>query len=93
MDPRPFLLQDLPRYLDGLQADTPAQWGKMSAQHMLEHLFNVVTVSRKELGLPCVTPPAQQAAEQQWIWNDAPFAPGFKGVGVPEDPPALRFED
>jgi hypothetical protein len=93
MSPRSFLLEIAPARFQALEADTPARWGKMSAQHMVKHLFNVFTVSRKDVGLPCVTPEEKWPKIQTWLWNEEPFVPEFKAVGVPAEPPAYRFED
>jgi len=92
MTNREFLTQHVPQRLESLTAETPNRWGKMTGQHMLEHLFGVLVVSRKDLGLPCIVPEEKRAKRQEWIWNEVPFRMGIKAVGVPEEPGPYRFE-
>lgn len=45
-------------HLSKLNKDTKQLWGKMSAQHMIEHLILAVRTSNGKLNIGCFNPPA-----------------------------------
>jgi|LauGreDrversion4_1035100.scaffolds.fasta_scaffold01475_2 oxepin-CoA hydrolase/3-oxo-5,6-dehydrosuberyl-CoA semialdehyde dehydrogenase len=73
--------------LSKLQSETPAQWGIMTAQHMLEHLMLPLAFSRGEFKVPLVTPIEKvEKVKRIMLLSDAPlkrdFAAPFLGDGL-----------
>lgn len=88
-----FDLKMVPVYLEKLTADTKPKWGKMSAQHMLEHVGNTLVIVNSKKELPTVTPEDKLPAYRQFLMSDKPFAHDIPNQFVGENPPALRFEN
>ncbi|MEZ4774126.1 MAG: DUF1569 domain-containing protein [Bacteroidia bacterium] len=80
-----FLVEVVPASLEKLTEDTPALWGIMGPQHMIEHVSGLFYISRKELGLPCTTPEEKLPKMKEFIWNDQPFPRSVRVVGIPKD--------
>lgn len=80
-------LFELRRLLTSLHAETPAVWGKMSAQHMLEHLMLPLQIAMGKLDVPQVTPPEKvEKIKRLMLLGDAPlrrdFVAPFLGEGI-----------
>lgn len=73
MDPITFVREESPRLLARLTPDSPAVWGLMTPQHMVEHLSSLFYIARKDLGLPCVTPEERLERAKKFLWNDRPM--------------------
>ncbi|MDX2286586.1 MAG: DUF1569 domain-containing protein [Bacteroidia bacterium] len=86
-----FIRTQAPALLDTLTPDTPRRWGKMSPQHMVEHVSYLFYVSRSELGLSCVTPPDKMEKALEFLWSDRQFRENTRAPGMPEEPLPLRF--
>lgn len=64
--------------IDKLEAGTPANWGLMSAQHMLEHLMLPLQFSRGLFDVPMVTPAEKVLrVKQLMLLSDAPLKRDF----------------
>jgi hypothetical protein len=70
-----FLRTKLVTYLQRLDATTKAQWGKMSVQHMVEHLGgDAVRNANGRLKFDTIlTPPDKLAAMREFLMSDKPF--------------------
>jgi len=88
-----FDLKTVPDYLKKLTPDSKPRWGKMSAQHMIEHLGNTLVIVRSKTELPIVTPEEKLAAYQLFLTTDKPFSKDIPNPFVGTEPPALRFPD
>lgn len=51
-----FFQKTLPKAIDALDQNMDPDWGKMSAQHMIEHLIFSFRMSTDKLDLECNTP-------------------------------------
>lgn len=80
-----FLIERLPESLEKLTENTPALWGIMGPQHMVEHVSGVFYISQKELGLTCTTREENLPKVKEFIWNDQPFPRSVRIVGIPKD--------
>jgi len=73
---------------------TPPQWGKMSFQHMVEHMVLVFKNANGKLKAPEMkTPPEQIPAFQAFIRSDKAFRENTKSPSFPEEPLPLHFEN
>ena len=68
-----FLQQHLPELLNSLEANSPANFGIMTAQHMVEHLTWIIKTSVKNYGEPPEEPSKGQLKFKQFIANGAVF--------------------
>lgn len=80
-------LVELKRMLGPLSAETPAIWGKMSAQHMLEHLILPLQIAMGKLEAPLVTPPEKvEKVKRLMLLGETPlrkdFVAPFLGDGL-----------
>lgn len=80
-----FILNEIPKALEKLTEDTPAKFGIMTPQHMVEHLSALFYLGRKEIGLPCVTPEDKLPEKRAFLNTNQPFWKNMKGIGIPED--------
>ena len=81
----------LPEALVRLGAHTPAQWGNMTAQHMVEHLLWAFECSTGALVLPCHTPASLLERARRFLYDNRQTPHGFKNPLLGEQPPPLRF--
>lgn len=79
--------------LKNLGEDTPAKWGVMSAQHMIEHIGLLLAVSiEKIVPQPFVDEATMKKAYEHLITNDGPFKQNFRPKGMPAMTMPLRYE-
>ncbi len=88
---KPFLLKTLPAALDRLRADTQPLWGKMSAQHMLEHLNLMFYLSQSNARVQVFVPEENWEKSRAWLHSDKPFRRNLKVPTLPDDPAPLRY--
>jgi hypothetical protein len=82
-----------PKKLAALQEDSPALWGIMTPQHMVEHLSGALAMSRAKFKLKQETPEEHLAAGRAWLRSGKPFRKGRHGAGMQEGKlMRLRFE-
>ncbi len=85
---------DILPHLKKLTPETEANFGVMTAQHMVEHLILLMKISTGKLQVPLSR--SEESAEtfkQQLIYTDMKFPKGVKVKGIPEDKPLpLRYE-
>ncbi len=87
MDYKHFLYEEFPVLLRGLKSDTPALWGKMNAQQMIEHLSMVVGASNGRLTMqPSAEPERLAYRKMRFFERDTPFPRSVRVEFVPEEP-------
>lgn len=88
-----FLQNDVIPKLRSADPSTPPKWGKMSFQHMVEHMVLVMKNANGKLKTTEMKTPADQVpAFQQFIMSDKAFRENTKSPAFPEEPLPLRFE-
>lgn len=80
------------QHIDRLQAHTQPQWGKMSAQRMVEHLSDVLDIAMGKLKVELLIPEEKVERMQAFLESDKPMA---RDIQVPFAPPetALRHSE
>ena len=79
--------------LPQLSADTPAQWGQMTAQHMLEHLIVVTKLSHGAIPAKVLTPESEWTTRKRFLSNEDPFPRNFQNPALPKEPKPLHYPD
>ena len=94
-DPQHFLQVEMPALLATLPADRQPKWGKMTAQHMVEHISGTMLISNGKFPWP-----GPAGTEWGLANRHRMLEPGFSDYpknlrvpGVPEVPATLRFPD
>lgn len=72
---KPLLLKML--LLEKLTDDTKPLWGKMSAQHMIEHLIMSVRISNSKLKTACFNPPEKIPVLKRFLTSNRPLPKEF----------------
>jgi len=83
-----FIQPDLAAFLpclNKLRADAKPLWGKMTAQHMVEHLTDVVRIGSDPHDSPLAVPEEQVEAMQAFLYSDEPIAKNIPNPAVRED--------
>ena len=61
------------KLLDALKKDAMPLWGKMTAQHMIEHLILAVKMSNGKFCLECFNPPDKIPALKRFLMSNRPL--------------------
>ena len=88
-----FLYNELPGLIDKVQAASQPLWGKMSAQHMIEHLSGVNYLALGKITAKLEIPEEQVPRSQEWLASDKMFRKNIRMEALPEEPAPLRFAD
>lgn len=84
--------KELTMLLNKLTTDSKALWGKMQAQHMIEHLANTMKITNgKKQAVLKTTEKEASEAKQQFIYTDVEMAMGLKSSLMGEDPEPFAF--
>lgn len=87
-----FLKEEYVPILRGLDAKQPAQWGKMDAQQMVEHMRDVCKVASGRIVLPRTTSdPETLAGLHAFLLSDQPFAKGIKAAALRDEPRPHKY--
>lgn len=74
------------KQIENLHSDTKQLWGKMSAQHMVEHLILAVKMSNGKLTTGCFNPPDKLPTLKRFLMSSRPlpkeFINPFIGAGL-----------
>ncbi len=81
------------RLFDNLNSDTKQLWGKMSAQHMVEHLILAVRTSNGKLNVGCFNPPEKWQTLKRFLLSSRPLPKGFLNPIIGENLLPLEFEN
>ncbi|NOT49998.1 MAG: hypothetical protein HOP10_01815 [Chitinophagaceae bacterium] len=89
-----FLRTKLVSYLQRLDPATPARWGKMNVQQMIEHYAgDAVRNASGHLKIDTIiTPPENLERMREFMMSDKPFKENTKNPLMGEDPPVLRYK-
>lgn len=80
--------------LEKLTPESPAQFGIMTPQHMVEHLTLTVKLSYGRVKIPEFVPNEKQLAQKQaLLFTDIPFPRGVRAPGLPDNLLDLRYPD
>ncbi len=78
--------------LAGLSDKTPAKWGMMTPQHMVEHLIFHFQTAMGQIEMTLTTPEEKLEKWQESLWNYIPMPENFKHPKLdPEAPMPLGF--
>jgi len=77
--------------VDSLTEQSPALWGKMSAQHMVEHLIWSFRYSTGGLDVPCRTPEKLLERAKRFLHDSRQMPQLFKNPLLGEEPPPLEL--
>ncbi|MBS1497082.1 MAG: DUF1569 domain-containing protein [Bacteroidetes bacterium] len=83
-----FIKSGMFEVLPKLNSDTPAKWGKMNAQQMLEHVTAFFYVSTEKIQFPLVTPEEHLPKYREFLYSDKEFRENTKAplTVLGEDP-------
>jgi len=79
--------------LAGLRADTPARWGRMTAQQMVEHLEWTFACSTGTQTVDCSIPEEHRPRYLTFLTHDRPTPQGFENPALVAGLPALAHAD
>jgi hypothetical protein len=87
-----FLQHQFIPILKASNPTTPPKWGKMSFQHMVEHMVLTFKNANGKMKIDEMkTPPEKIQAFQDFIMSDKEFRENTKSPSFPEDPLPLHF--
>jgi len=83
-----FIRNEFFNHLTPLKADSPAHWGKMNAQQMIEHLVEFVGLSYEKTKFPLCVPEDMIEKYQAFLFSEKMFRENTKAPEqvMPEDP-------
>lgn len=89
-----FLRTKLISYLQRLDPATPARWGKMNVQQMIEHYGgDAVRNASGRLKIDTImTPPEHLDRMREFMMSDKPFKENTKNPLMGEEPAPLRYK-
>lgn len=87
---REFSTWDIPQILSKLEPDTKAEWGIMSAQHMIEHLSYGMRFCNGKSLQKLHTPPEQLENFRSYLFSEKEFPVNYPAPYV-SGLPQLRF--
>ncbi|MCX6143628.1 MAG: DUF1569 domain-containing protein [Ignavibacteriales bacterium] len=86
-----FLDQHFVACIARLTENSPPLWGKMTAQHMIEHLLWAFDCSTGTLDLPCSTPENLLERAKRFLYDNRQTPHSFRNPLLRENPLPLRF--
>lgn len=87
-----FLQVEMPKLLGQLTAESPAKWGQMTAQHMVEHIGMVFKLGTGTLNMGLAIPEEKVARRREHVLvNKLPFPRDLKLAVIPDTPPPYYF--
>jgi hypothetical protein len=85
-----FLRTKFVPLLQRMNPATPALWGKMNLQQMIEHFTDVMMVASGKIKIQTVTPADKLPSFKEFLLSEKPFKQNTKSPVLPPDPPPLR---
>lgn len=79
--------------LKKLHPETKQLWGKMSAQHMVEHLILAVRTSNGKLNVGCFNPPEKWQTLKRFLLSSRPLPKDFLNPIIGKNLLPLEFEN
>src|SRR5690606_18624963 len=87
-----FLRTQLVRRLQQIDPNTNPAWGRMSFQHMVEHLIlDGVQIASGRVKHEIFTPAERLPLYREFLMSDKPMRPNTVNPVLPPDPVPLRF--
>ncbi|TYP94913.1 hypothetical protein LX73_0207 [Fodinibius salinus] len=88
-----FITQIVPQAVSSLSEDTAPQWGRMSAQHMVEHLTGTYWISTGKMEVECHNSEKKQRQLQMFLRTNRPMPKGFTNPLSEDELPELKLSD
>jgi hypothetical protein len=91
----PFITWELPEILDRLNKlspDATPRWGKFTAQQMVEHLIDGLSMAMGKMVLPLEVSIERAEKSKLFLYSDAPFVHDIK-VNFVDIKKPVHFED
>jgi hypothetical protein len=88
-----FVAEEFPKRIEKLSEGHERQWGKMSPQHMVEHLGSIFLIGSGKIRVPGLPEEKQKRMYAALTNGQFRFTPGTKSPVLPEDLLPLRFND
>lgn len=89
-----LLSEKIPALLRKLKPDAKPLWGKMSAQHMVEHIAMAWSISNGILEMELMLPAEKAARRKQFtLVEKNPFPKDLRVPIAPEEPGILEFSN
>jgi hypothetical protein len=85
-----FLKSEFIPLLQRIPPQTQPSWGKMSLQHMVEHLTGAVKIASGRMQLPGQGDPALQEKSKAFLMTDKPFRENTRNPFLAEETYPLR---
>jgi len=85
-----FLRTKFISLLQRLEANTPARWGKMNLQQMIEHFTDVTMVASGKIKLPIATPADKLQKYREFMLSEKQFKENTKSPVLPPEPLPLK---
>lgn len=91
---RRFIEEEVPVLLEGLSQDQQPLWGKMTAQHMVEHISEIFLMSATpHHEIPVMVPQERLEKAIAWLESDKQFRPNTVAPILPSEPLPLTFSN
>lgn len=87
-----FFVDEVPKALEKLKAETKPEWGSMTAQHMIEHLVGSWRISNGRAQVQLMTPKERLPAYRQFLFSDEPYKKNLMNPIFANGLPPLRKE-
>lgn len=84
-------MKELISKIDSINEQTPALWGKMTPQHMVEHIALTLWISAGKISVKCYTPEDKIPFMLRFLESDKPMPRNFVSPAVGENLLPLRF--
>jgi oxepin-CoA hydrolase/3-oxo-5,6-dehydrosuberyl-CoA semialdehyde dehydrogenase len=88
-----FLRFQLTEAMAALRAQASPRWGKMTAQHMVEHLVWSYELSTGRVQVDCAFSEEQRERLKAFLRDNRPTPREFRNPVLPVDLPVLRYAD
>lgn len=88
-----FIKETFPSLLQQANSSSPAKWGKMNFQQMLEHVTDFFQVSTQKQHYPLVSAPEHMPKLKEFLQSDKPFRENTKAPTsiIGEEPLPHRY--
>lgn len=86
-----FVFEQAPQILNTIPEDRMPEWGKMSAQHMVEHLGIIFMISAGRIKPKSIPESEQSKLYDLLTSKDFEFKPNTSSPALPKDPLPLHF--
>ena len=85
------MLDEFLEHLENLNPSAKALWGKMSAQHMVEHLILAVEMGNGKLKFDCINPRDKLPTLKKFLMSNRPMPKGFVNPVIGHDNLPLNY--